>query len=119
MSSPYTPFVAGSFVPLGNTVTFLANTAVPTAVQAPQGLANNVSFCQYRIFNSGQNLIFLGVGANATTANNNAVVVTTTANTIPVLPGSLEILSFPVNSYFTGITSSGTSQIYVTPGLGM
>jgi hypothetical protein len=119
MSSPYTPFVAGAFVPLGNTVTFLANTTAPAAVQAVQGLANNVSYCQYRIFNSGQNLIFLGVGANSTIANNNATVVTTTGNSIPVLPGSLEIVSFPANSYFTAITSSGNSQIYVTPGMGI
>jgi len=119
MSSPYTPFVAGAFTPLGNTVTFLANTAAPTAVQVVQGLSTSVSFCQYRIFNSGQNLIFLGVGSSATIANNNATVVTTTANSIPVLPGSLEIVSLPANSYFTGITASGTSQIYVTPGLGI
>mgnify|MGYP006268326645 CR=1 FL=1 len=119
MSSKYTPGISGAFVPLGNTVTFLANTSPPTAVQAVQGGANNVSFCQYRIFNSGAALIFLGWGANATIANNNATVVATTANTIPVLPGTLEVLSLPANTYMTAITSANTSQVYVTPGLGV
>ena len=118
----YTSGTPGAFNPSGNTVTFLANTAAPTAVQAPLTLTSNTSYksyCQYRIFNSGSYLVFMGIGSNTTVANNNAVVVTTTANTIPVLPGTLEIISAPSNSYFTAITSSGTSQIYVTPGFGV
>ena len=74
---------------------------------------------QYRIFNSGSNLIFLGWGANSSIANTNATVVSTTANSLPVLPGTLEIVSLPSNTYMTAITSSGTSQVYVTPGLGI
>jgi hypothetical protein len=108
---------AGAFNPTGNTITFLANTAAPTAIQATTN--SNTSYCQYRVFNSGSSLIFLGVGANTTIANNNAVVVTSSNTGVPVLPGTLEIFSFPSNSYFTGITSTGNSQIYVTPGLGV
>ena len=121
MSSPYTPFVAGAFVPLGNTVTFLANTTAPTPVQVVQGSANNVSFMQYRVFNSGTSLIFLGWGNTAATANTNAQVVSTTANTVPVLPGTLEILSLPCNTYMTAVVAANTStsQVYVTPGLGV
>ena len=118
----YTSPNAGAFLPAGNTVTFLANTAAPTAVQATYTQSPNTgynSYCQYRIFNSGSNLIFLGFGANTTIADNNAVVVSTTANSVPVLPGSLEIISAPTNTYFTAITSSGTSQIYITPGFGV
>lgn len=119
MSRIYTPITSGAFVPLGNTVTFLANTQAPTAVQAVQTGANDLSFCQYRIFNSGSVLVFVGVGSNTLNANTNAVVVTTTANSVPVLPGTLEIISFPANSYFTAITASGTSQVYLTPGIGV
>lgn len=119
MASIYTPQVAGAFVPLGNTVTFLANTTAPTPVQVVQGGANTISFCQYRIFNSGTSLIFLGWGSDATVANTNAQVVSTTANALPVLPGTLEIVSLPVNTYMTAVTSVGNSQIYVTPGLGI
>jgi hypothetical protein len=119
MSNIYTPYVSGAFVPMGNTITFLANTQAPTPVQAVQTGSNTVSYCQYRIFNSGSSLIFLGVGSNTLNANTNAQVVTSSQNSIPVLPGSLEILSLPSNSYFTAVTSSGTSQVYVTPGLGI
>lgn len=113
----YQSSISGAFNPTGNTITFLANTVSPTAVQA---LSNNVtSYCQYRIFNSGGSLVFLGIGANSTIANNNANVVSTTGNCIPILPGSLEVISFPCNAYFTGMTSSGNSQIYVTPGYGV
>jgi hypothetical protein len=118
----YTSPNAGAFLPTGNTITFLANTAAPTAVQCTYTQSPNTgynSYCQYRVFNSGSVLIFLGVGANATVANTNANVVTTSATGIPVLPGTLEIFSFPTNSYFTAITASGTSQIYVTPGFGV
>lgn len=119
MASIYTPSVPGAFVPLGNTVTFLANTAPPAAVQAVQGGANNVSFHQYRIFNSGGNMIFLGWGSNSTIANNNATVVSTTANSLPIPSGAIEIISLPANTFITAITSSGNSQVYVTPGLGV
>jgi len=108
---------SGAFNPTGNTVTFLANTAAPAAMQALT--SSNTSYCQYRVFNSGSSLIFLGVGANATIANTNAVVVSASNTGLPVLPGTLEIFSFPANSYFTAITSSGNSQVYVTPGLGV
>jgi hypothetical protein len=118
----YTSPNAGAFYPVGNTVTFLANTAAPTAVQCTITQSPNTgynSFCQYRIFNSGSSLIFLGVGANATVANTNATVVSTSNTGVPVLPGTLEIFSFPTNSYFTAITSSGTSQVYISPGFGV
>lgn len=118
-ATPYTPYVAGAFVQIGNTVTFLANTAQPTPVQCTTSTSNGISYCQYRIFNSGTQLVFLGYSANSTTANNNAVVVATTAASLPVLPGSLEIISAPCNAYFTAITSTSTSQIYITPGFGV
>ena len=113
----YNPSISGAFNPTGNTITFLANTQAPAAVQT--FTVSNTSYCQYRIFNSGGNLIFLGAGANSVIANNNANVVTASGNCIPVLPGSLEIISFPSNSYFTAMTASGNSQIYITPGLGI
>jgi len=35
------------------------------------------------------------------------------------LPGTDEILTFVPNAYFTGITLTGTAQIYITPGDGV
>jgi hypothetical protein len=107
-----------AFYPNGNTVTFTANVSgsVPTPVQAVGlGLGSN----QYRCINSGSVTVFLGVGVTAANSTSNAVVVTTTAASIPLLPGTDEIITFTPNAYFTGITSSGTAVVYITPGDGI
>jgi hypothetical protein len=36
-----------------------------------------------------------------------------------LLPQTDEILSFVPNAYFTAITSSGTADLYITPGDGL
>lgn len=105
-----------AFTKLGNTVTFTANTSAPTPVQA---LSSTLGGNQYRIINNGTVIVFLGYGTTSSEASNNAVVVSTTATSIPILPGTDEILSFVPNAYFTGITSSGTAAIYITPGDGL
>ena len=56
-------------------------------------------------------LNLFGIGSTAIAANTNAVVVSTTGTSIPVLPGSLEIISAPADSYFNGITITGNSNI--------
>ena len=101
---------------LGNTVVFTAATSAPTAVQATN---LNLGATQYRIINSGNVVVFLGVADDAATAANNAVIVTSSQFSIPLLPGTDEVLTFNANSYFTGITSSGTAVVYVTAGDGM
>jgi hypothetical protein len=63
--------------------------------------------------------VFLGYGASASDASNNAVVVATTSPAYPLLPGTDEILTFQPNAYFTGITSSGNATVYITPGDGL
>ena len=105
-----------AFTPLGNTVTFTAATAAPTPVQA---LSTTIGGNQYRIINNGTVIVFLGLGTTSSLANSNAAIISTTGSSIPILPGTDEILSFVPNAYFTGITSSGTATIYVTPGDGL
>ena len=105
-----------AFLRLGNTVVFTAATTAPTPVQATN---LNLGATQYRIINSGTVVVFLGVGDTAVSANNYATVVTSSQYSIPLLPGTDEILTFNANSYFTGITSSGTAVVYVTAGDGM
>jgi hypothetical protein len=105
-----------AFTPMGNTVTFTAATAAPTPVQA---LSNTIGGNQYRIINNGTIIVFLGFGTTSSSANSNAVIISNTGSSIPILPGTDEILSFVPNAYFTGITSSGTATIYVTPGDGL
>lgn len=105
-----------AFTKMGNTVAFTAATTAPTPVQAS---STTVGGNQYRIINAGTVTVFLGYGATAADATNNAPVVTTSGPAFPLLPGTDEILTFVPNAYFTGTTASGTAVIYVTPGDGM
>ena len=105
-----------AFTKTGNTVAFTANTAAPTAVQC---LSTTLGGNQYRVINSGTVTVFLGYGTSASDASNNAVVVTTSGLSFPLLAGTDEILTFVPNAYFTGVTSSGTASVYITPGDGL
>lgn len=107
-----------AFTPSGNTVTFTAAATAPTAVQV---LSTTLGGNQYRILNAGTSTVFLGIGNTAANATSNAVVVTSTQTSYPLLPGTDEILTFAPNWYFTGVTAGGgaTSVVYITPGDGL
>ena len=105
-----------AFTKMGNTVAFTANTSAPTPAQA---VSTTIGGNQYRIINSGNVTVFLGYGVNASDETNNAVVVTATGTSFPLLAGTDEILTFAPNAYFTGITSTGSANVYITPGDGM
>jgi hypothetical protein len=105
-----------AFTKLGNTVVFTAATTAPAAVQA---VSTTLGGNQYRIINPGSVTVFLGYGTTATEANTNAAIVTTTGAALPLLPGTDEILTFVPNAYFTGITASGSTSVYITPGDGL
>ena len=105
-----------AFTKTGNTVVFTAATSAPTPVQC---LSTTLGGNQYRIINAGSVTVFLGYGMTSSDATNNAVIVTTTGSAFPLLPGTDEILTFVPNAYFTGITSSSTASVYITPGDGM
>lgn len=105
-----------AFTKTGNTVVFTAASSAPTAVQCSSStLGGN----QYRIINAGTVTVFLGYGTSASDASNNAVVVSSSEASFPLLAGTDEILTFVPNSYFTGVTSSGTATVYITPGDGL
>ena len=105
-----------AFTKTGNTITFVANTSAPTPVQcASTTLGGN----QYRVINTGTVTVFIGYGSSASEATNNAVVVTSSQTSFPLLPSTDEILTFVPNAYFTAISSSGTATIYITPGDGL
>lgn len=105
-----------AFTKLGNTVVFTATTTAPAAVQA---VSTTLGGNQYRIVNPGSVTVFLGYGSTAAEANTNTTVVTSSGAALPLLPGTDEILSFVPNAYFTGITVSGSANVYVTPGDGL
>jgi hypothetical protein len=104
-----------AFTKTGNTVTFTANTSAPTPIQA---VSTTLGGNQYRVINSGTNLVFLGYGIDAANATSSSATVTSTGSAIPLLPGTDEILTFVPNAYFTG-TSTGATVIYITPGDGL
>lgn len=105
-----------AFTKMGNTVVFTADTTAPTPVQA---VSTSLGGNQYRIINNGNVVVFLGYGATSADAANNALVVSSSQAAFPLLPGTDEILTFVPNAYFTGITSSGTASVYITPGDGL
>lgn len=107
--------VNSPFTPTGNTVVFTAAATAPTPVQA---VSTTLGGNQYRVLNAGSVTVFMGVGTTAATANSSAVAVTTTASSIPLLAGTDEILTFTPNAYFTGVTSSSSAVVYITPGDG-
>jgi hypothetical protein len=74
---------------------------------------------QFEILNAGTVTVFLGYGNSAATANSNAQIVSTTAPSYPLLPGTDKIITAPPGAYFTGITTSGNATVYITPGEGM
>lgn len=105
-----------AFTKTGNTIAFTANTSAPTPVQC---VSSTLGGNQYRIINAGTITAFLGYGTTSGDATNNAVVVSSTSPSFPLLAGTDEILTFVPNAYFTAITSSGTATIYITPGDGL
>ena len=105
-----------AFTKTGNTVTFVANTSAPTPVQC---LSTTLGGNQYRVINTGTITVFLGYGTTSAEATNNAVVVTSSQTSFPLLPSTDEILTFVPTAYFTAISSSGTATIYITPGDGL
>lgn len=106
-----------AFTKTGNTVALVANTSAPTPVQA---VSTTLGGNQYRIINTSSSVtVFLGYGTSSSDASNNAVVVSTTSPSYPLLPGTDEILTFMPNAYFTAITSSGAATLYITPGDGL
>jgi hypothetical protein len=113
--SEFTPFLQN-----GATRAITADTTAPAAVQILPTFTSALNpRNQFRVVNAGTNVAFVGTGPTATLAVTNAAPVTTTGDGIPMLPGAVEIFSFPPTWYFTARTASGTSQIYITPGEGL
>lgn len=113
--------VENAFKTLGNTVAITAASTAPDGVQASASSTGKAAFAgQYRIINAGTVTVHLGVGDSAASAKAAAADATSgnPAAGIPLLPGTVEIFSFNVDSYFSGLAASNTT-IYITPGAGL
>ena len=110
-----------AFNPQGNTVVVAAAATAPAGVQAPvNGKFDAQATGQVRIVNAGSNTVHLGVGQSAAEATANAVAATagSPAAGIPLVPGAVEVLRFPLGSYFSGVAAAATT-LYITPGEGL
>ena len=110
-----------AFAPLGNTVVIPAASSASTGVQAlVDSRFNGQATGQYRIINSSNNLVFLGVGPTAAIATANAVAPTAGSPTsaIVLVPGAVEVLRFGRESFFSGLASAA-STVYIVQGEGM
>ena len=104
-----------AFTPMGNTVSFTANVAPPTAVQA---VSRTIGGTQYRIHNVGSNAVYIGFGDSAANASTMANV-SIAGSTLSMMGNSVEVFTLNANQYFTAATSSGTSVVNITPGDGL
>lgn len=104
-----------AFTPMGNTVTFTAAVSAPTPVRA---LSTTIGGTQYRVHNTGNAAVYLGFGATANDATTMANV-SIVGSTLSLVAGSVEVFTLNANQYFTGVTSSGTSVVNITPGDGL
>ncbi len=101
----------------GLTGTFTGATSAPTPVQVSADATSQAQ--QYVLTNVGSVTVFVAWGSDADHATRRAIIPTSTATrTYPLLAGTQVVVTGPLNAYFTGITSSGTAIVYVTPGIG-
>jgi hypothetical protein len=106
---------ANPFTPTGNTITFTASSVAAVGVQATSSTLGSI---QYLIQNAGPVVAFLGVGGSNTVAQTNAATVTSSQPAIPLLPSSIQVLTLPSSSFFSG-SASANCGIYITPGEGV
>ena len=113
--SQVTPFLQN-----GNTTKITAAVTAPSGVNIlPTFVAVLPPYNQYRVVNPSTSLVFIGVAPTAAQAATAAAAVTTTGQGIPIVPGAVEVFSFPPEWFFSATTASGTADIYITPGEGL
>lgn len=115
-------FLKAAFAPMGPTVAVAIGTGAPTvAAQVPSPGVNSQNSFGVRIYNPGANDVWVGWGATQAAAIANSVIPTVGTSTlaVPIKAGTSAVLNFPVGTFFTGITTSTGSTLYLTPGLGI
>lgn len=110
-----------AFNPTGPTVKVAGATTAPSGVQVPS--TGGMKAEQYRVYNSGSVTAYIAFGADASSAQSNAVIPTGSGsnakNSYPLAAGATEVFSALTDCYWSAITSSSTADVFVTPGLGL
>ena len=97
---------------------------IPAATTAPTGVANPLTRggdIQIEFYNSGIVDAFISYSTtSASDAQTKAVIPTggTPQAVFPVAAGCYITKTFEPNTFFSGITASGTANVYGTPGEG-
>lgn len=101
-----------AFLAQGLTSLVIATTTASTAYQFSTG---SIQGCKILIQGSSQH-VFSAFGQTTATA----VLPTTSvpANGMPFQPNSDQTLSNPPGDFVSFITSSGTANVFITPGIG-
>jgi heptaprenylglyceryl phosphate synthase len=110
-----------AFSPLGETIVVAAAAVAPAGTQAPvYQKFDPQNAGQFRFVNAGTNTVFIGTGASAAEATANAVapVAGNPSPAVVLLPGSIEILRFNKDTYFSGLAAAANT-VYITPGQGL
>lgn len=67
--------------------------------------------------------MFLGYGASTTLSQSAAVIPTGTGSSAkdsyPLTAGATEVFSAPKDIFWSGVTTSSTASVYITPGEGL
>lgn len=112
------------YAPLGQTFVVKSTASAPTGIQVkPSGIYDDQAIAQYRVYNTGTSIAYLGYGLTADAAQTNANSATNYAagnpgDAIPIAPGSVEILRFGVDMYFSS-RSASDADVFITPGEGL
>lgn len=101
-----------AFQPQGNTALIAATTAASVGIQPSTG-----SIIGMRLAVVGSVPVFVAFGSSGVVA---ALPTTAVPGTgIPMQPNSVETFNFAPNTWLSAITTSGTAQLYATPGFGV
>jgi hypothetical protein len=108
-----------AFSPTGKTFVVAGATTAPLGIQ-PTESGTNGGY-QYRIHNAGTVTAYLAFDSTAAGAQTKAVIPAAGVpqDAIALPAGIVEVLSFPIGSYFSAITASGTANIFLVIGKGI
>ncbi len=102
-----------AFQEQGLTSLIAATTTASAAVQVSTGA---IQGCKVLVQGSTQH-VFLAFGQ--TTATAVLPTTSTPADGMPVQPGSDNTFTIPPGGWVSAITSSGTANVFITPGIGL
>ena len=106
-----------AFTPSGNTVSIAATGTASTAVQVPSRSGQSAG---YLISNGSTGGVLLAWGGNsATTAAGVVATVTLPAQEVWIPGNSVQAFTFGPQTWFSAITLTGESTLYITPGDGI